>query len=155
MTISLSERAVPSIPSSHPRQSLKDESEMVLARRVFLIAGIYGLLVLLPIYFLGETRIGRDQPPAITHPEFFYGFLGVGVSWQVAFLVISRDPARFRPLMIPAVLEKATFGFATIALFVGGRLSGQMLGAGLIDLAIGVLFVMAFLRTQPSPVARP
>ena len=82
---------------------------MIFARRVFLIAGIYGLLVLLPLYFL-EARIGRDQPPAITHPEYFYGFLGVAVSWQVAFLVISRDPVRFRPLMVPAVLEKATFG---------------------------------------------
>src|SRR4051794_880653 len=126
--------------------------EMVFAGRVFLIAGIYGLIVLLPMYLL-ESRIGRDQPPAITHPEFFYGFVGVGVSWQVAFLVISRDPARFRPLMIPSVLEKASFGFAAIALFVGGRLSGQMLGAGMIDLAIGVLFVMAYMRRPASPVA--
>src|SRR3954453_9162963 len=115
---------------------------MGFARRVFLIAGIYGLIVLLPMYFL-ESRIGRDQPPAITHPEYFYGFLGVGVSWQVAFLVLARDPARFRPLMVPAVLEKAPFGIAAIALFVGSRLSGQMLAAGLIDLALGVLFVIA------------
>ena len=55
--------------------------------------------------------------------------------------------------MIPAVLEKATFGLAVIALFVGGRLSGQLLAAGLIDLAIGVLFVMAYMRRPPSPVA--
>src|SRR5918997_3601934 len=119
---------------------------MIFARRVFLIAGTYGLLVLLPLYFL-EARIGRDQPPAITHPEYFYGFLGVGVSWQVAFLVISRDPGRFRPLMVPAVLEKATFGLAAVALWSGGRLAAQMLAAGLIDLAIGVLFVGAYLRT--------
>src|SRR4051812_47452285 len=98
---------------------------MVFARRVFLIAGIYGLIALLPIYLL-ESRIGRDQPPAITHPEFFYGFVGVGVSWQVAFLIISPDPARFRPLMIPAGLEKASFGFAPIPPFVGGRPPGPM-----------------------------
>ena len=127
---------------------------MIFARRVFLIAGIYGLLVLLPLYFM-EARIGRDQPPAITHPEYFYGFLGVAVSWQVAFLVISRDPGRFRPLMVPAVLEKATYGIATIALFVGGRLSGQMLTSGLIDLTIGVLFLVAYLRTAPSPAGLP
>ena len=127
---------------------------MIFARRVFLIAGIYGLLVLLPHYFL-EARIGRDQPPAITHPEYFYGFLGVGVSWQVAFLVISRDPVRFRPLMVPAVLEKATFGLAAVALWSGGRLAAQMLAAGLIDLALGILFVFAFLKTAPSPVSRP
>src|SRR4051812_18586091 len=130
--------------------STEDGHEMVFARRTFRIAGVYGLLVLLPMYFL-EGRIGRDIPPPITHPEFFSGFLGVAVAWQVAFLVISRDPVRFRPLMVPAVLEKASFGLATIALFVGSRLSGQMLVAGLIDLAIGVLFVMAYLRTPQSP----
>jgi len=40
----------------------------------------------------------------------------VAVSWQVAFL-IAQDPARYRPLMIPAVLEKATFGIAVLVLF--------------------------------------
>ena len=49
---------------------------MKFARIVFLVAGIYGLLVVAPQYFL-EARIGRDTPPAITHPEFFYGFVGV------------------------------------------------------------------------------
>jgi hypothetical protein len=127
---------------------------MNFARRVFLIAGVYGLLVLLPIYFL-EERIGRDQPPAITHPEYFYGFLGAGVAWQVAFLVISRDPDRFRPLMIPAVLEKTSYGCATVALYVGGRLPGVMLVSGLIDLSLGVLFAIAFLRTVPNQGTRP
>ena len=36
-----------------------------------------------------EARVGRDYPPAITHPEYFYGFLGVAAAWQVAFLVIA------------------------------------------------------------------
>ena len=119
---------------------------MRFARLTFLIAGIFGLLVLLPLYFL-ESQLGREQPPAITHPEYFYGFLGVGVSWQVAFLIISRDPGRFRPLMIPSVLEKATYGIAVIALFASGRLSGQVLAFGVIDLAIGVLFAVAYVRT--------
>jgi hypothetical protein len=64
---------------------------MTFARRLFLIAGSYGLLVLTPQYLL-EGRIGRDQPPAITHPEYFYGFVGLGMAWQFAFLVIARDP---------------------------------------------------------------
>ena len=103
------------------------------------------------MYFLeGADRAG-SAPPPITHPEFFYGFLGVAVAWQVAFLVIARDPARFRPLMVPAVLEKATFGLAAVALWLGGRLAAPMLAAGLIDLALGVLFVVAFLRAAPQP----
>ena len=124
---------------------------MVFARRTFLVAGTYGLLALLPMYFL-EGRIGRDSPPPVTHPEFFYGFLGVAVAWQVAFLVIARDPVRFRPLMLPAVLEKASFGLPAVALWLGDRLAAPMLAAGLIDLTLGVLFVLAFLRT---PASRP
>src|SRR4028119_72098 len=128
------------------RRRLEDECEMIFAKRVFLIAGVYGLLVLLPMYFL-EGRIGRDTPPPITHPEFFYGFLGVAVAWQAAFLVIARDPVRFRPLMLPAVLEKASFGRPAIALWLGGRLAAPMMAAGLIDLTLGVLFTVAYLRT--------
>jgi len=119
---------------------------MLFARRTFLIAGIYGLLALLPMYFL-EGRIGRDHPPPITHPEHFYGFLGVAVAWQVAFLVIAREPVRFRPLMPVAVLEKASFGLPAIALWLTGRIPAPVLVVGLIDLTLGVLFVIAYLRT--------
>jgi hypothetical protein len=127
---------------------------MVFARRVFLAAGVYGLAVLVPLYFL-EGLIGRDAPPAITHPEFFYGFVGVGVAWQVAFLVIARDPARFRPLMIPAVLEKASFGFAVLALFAAGRVPVPVLLGALIDLLLGALFVAAYLGTAGGQDGRP
>ena len=62
---------------------------MLFARRTFLVAGIYGLVVLLPMYFL-EGRIGRDTPPPITHPEFFYGFLGVAITNGAADLASRR-----------------------------------------------------------------
>lgn len=119
---------------------------MVFARRVFLVASIYGVVALLPQYFL-EERYGLDNPPAITHPEFFYGFVGVALAWQLAFFIISRDPIRYRPLMIPAVLEKATFAAATAWLFGSGRLNGQMFAAGMIDLLLGVLFTVSYVRT--------
>lgn len=118
------------------------------ARTIFRTAGIYGLIVLLPQYFL-EARTGRDFPPPITHPEYYYGFIGVAVAWQLVFLVIARDPARYRLMMLPAIVEKATFAIATLTLFLQDRLSGQMLGAGLVDLVLGVLFAVAFWRTSP------
>jgi hypothetical protein len=118
---------------------------MRFARWVFRIAGIYGLAVLAPQYFL-EERLGRDYPPPVTHPEHFYGFLGVAISWQVAFLLIARDPVRYRPLMIPAVLEKTTFGIAVLVLFARQRLAGMLLVFGIIDLAWGLLFLAAFRR---------
>jgi hypothetical protein len=127
---------------------------MSFARRVFLGAGIYGLLALLPLFFL-ESRIGREQPPAITHPEYFYGFLGLGVAWQVAFLIIAQDPMRLRPLMVPSALEKASFAIATVSLFALGRIPGQILVFGLIDLALGILFVIAYVRmSRHSPPDR-
>jgi hypothetical protein len=78
---------------------------MTFAKRVYLGAGIYGLIFLLPLYFL-EARTGRDYPPPITHPEYYYGFIGVAVAWQLVFLVMSRDPIRYRALMIPSMVEK-------------------------------------------------
>jgi hypothetical protein len=122
---------------------------MRFARWLFRIAGIYGLAVLLPQYLL-EERVGRDNPPAITHPEYFYGFLGVAVSWQVAFLLIAQDPMRYRLFMIPAILEKATFGIAVLVLFVQQRASGTLLAFGIIDLVWGLLFVVAYRQAHAT-----
>ena len=99
------------------------------AKYTFLIAGIYGLLVLLPQYFL-EEKNGRDFPPAITHPEYYYGFVGVALAWQIVFLIISRNPARYRPLMIPAILEKAAFGIPVVIFFFRTRFRHQYSARG-------------------------
>jgi hypothetical protein len=119
---------------------------MKFARSIFLIAGIYGLIVLLPQYFL-EAKTGRDFPPPITHPEYYYGFIGVALAWQVLFLILAKDPARYRAMMIPAVLEKATFGVAAIVLFLLQKVSAVMLGFGIVDLIFGALFVAAYAKT--------
>lgn len=117
------------------------------ARLVFVGAGIYGLLALPPMYFL-EDRLAIDTPPAITHPEFFYGFVGVGTAWQVAFLVIGRDPVRHRPLMMAAMIEKFSFGIAIAALLARGRVGGMVVGFAAIDTLLGLLFVAAYLATK-------
>ena len=126
---------------------------MKFARWVFAIAGVYGILALAPHYFL-EERIGRDLPPAITHLEYFYGFVGVALAFQAIFLLVASDPIRYRPAMIPCVLEKASFAVATAALHFAGRLPGPVLAFGLIDFVLGSLFVAAFIATRPSPAAR-
>jgi hypothetical protein len=43
-------------------------ANMKFAKRVFLAAGICGVLVLLPQYFFGAENQGGDYPPPITHP---------------------------------------------------------------------------------------
>src|SRR3982750_1401778 len=119
---------------------------MRFASRIFSIAGGYGLIVLLPQYFL-EAKNGRDFPPAITHPEYYYGFIGVGLACQILFLIIARDPVRYRAMMIPAVLEKFTFGAAVVTLFLLKKVSVVMLGLSCVDLLFGLLFIVAYLRT--------
>ena len=119
---------------------------MKFARLVFLISGVYGLIVLLPLYFL-EQRTGRDFPPAITHPEYYYGFVGVGLAWQIAFLVLSRDPLRYRAMMIPSVLEKASYAIAVAVLYLQRRVSSFTLGTAIVDSILGLLFIVAYLKT--------
>ena len=120
------------------------------ARNVFTGAGIYGLIVMLPQYFLA-ARIGNDTPPAITHQEYFYGFVGLAVAWQFVFLLIGRDPERYRALMIPAVLEKLAFGVPAIILYTQGRLPSSVLFFGLLDLTLGALFIASWRATAETP----
>jgi hypothetical protein len=122
---------------------------MTFARRVFTAAGIYGLLLLLPLYFL-EERTGMDQPPPINHPEYYYGFIGAAVAWQLVFLVMGRDPVKYRPLMLPAVVEKFTYGGAALVLLAQSRIPTPPFIGGMIDLLLGVLFIVAYAKTAPQ-----
>lgn len=119
-------------------------------RRLFWIAGIYGLIVMTPQFFM-EAQVGRDYPPAITHPEYFYGFIGVVVAWQIAFFIIGTDPARYRLLMIPSVLEKFSFVAVVGVLFAQARVPNVIVGFAIIDLALGILFLVAFQRLSRAP----
>ena len=120
---------------------------MKFAKVVFWVAGIWGLVVITPLYFIFDL-IGKKDPPAITHPGFYYGFVGCALAWQIAFLCIARDPVRLRVMMIPAVVEKFTFGVAVIALVVQGRMHVFDLVFAATDLTLGVLFVVAFVATR-------
>jgi hypothetical protein len=77
------------------------------------------------------------------------------------FLLIAQDPARYRTLMPISLVEKA-FGLAVVVLFAQGRAPAPVLATGLIDLALGALFLLAYVRTRsgtrtmqsPDDVAR-
>jgi DNA polymerase III psi subunit len=120
---------------------------MKLARWIFGIAGVYGILVVAPLYF-AEAQIAQNDPPAITHPEFFYGFIGITLAWQVVFLVIARDALRHRPLMLVSVLEKLAYGVPAIMLFAQQRIKIATLAFACVDLVLGALFVLAFFVTR-------
>jgi hypothetical protein len=122
---------------------------MTFAKRVFFIAAILGVIVLAPQYFM-EARIGRDFPPPITHPEHFYGFVGVALAWQILFFIIARDPVRYRGAMIPGILEKVAFGAAAVVLYAQGRAAIPILVAGILDLIFAALFWVAWRATPET-----
>jgi len=122
---------------------------MRFARVVYGVAGVWGLLVITPLYFLFEV-ISKKDPPAITHPGFYYGFVGLALAWQIGFLLIARDPLRLRPMMLPSMVEKFSYGLAVVVLVTEGRMHSSDLVFGGTDLAFGLLFVLAYLRTAEN-----
>ena len=117
---------------------------MRFARWVFMVAGVLGMVIMIPMYFF-EERLGLDHPPAITHPEIYYGFVGVTLAWQLMFLVIAFDPIRYRLAMLPAIVEKVSFVIAILVLCVLGRVTGSVIGFAALDAVWMVLFTVAFL----------
>ena len=120
---------------------------MRFAKIVFRVAGIYGVLILTPMYFL-EGRIGRDTPPAITHPEYFYGFLGGALAWQILFLALSSDPLRYRPMILPSILEKVSYGIALIFLLAQHRVALSAFTIGSVDWIFAALFSASYVATR-------
>jgi hypothetical protein len=119
---------------------------MRFVKVVYWVAGIWGLLVITPLYFMLEL-IGRKDPPPITHPGFYYGFVGTALAWQIAFLFIAKCPVRLRPMMLPSMVEKFLYGVSVVVLVVKGAMHrSDLLFAGT-DLTLGVLFVVAYVMT--------
>jgi hypothetical protein len=116
---------------------------MTFARRLFTLAAVYGIVSLVPMYFL-ERGLMERLPPALTHPEFYFGFVGVALAWQVLFLLVGRDPVRLRPVMLPAALEKAGWGVAVLVLAAQGRTPAFFVPSAAIDLVLATLFVVAW-----------
>lgn len=114
------------------------------AKRLFLIAGIYGVLAVAPLFFL-EGAIGEQYPPAVTHPEFYYGFAFAALAWQAVYLIMSRDPVRFRPMIPAAMIGKVGFGLSVLVLFALGRLPLAGVPLPSIDLVLAALFAWAYM----------
>ncbi|MEL6875916.1 MAG: hypothetical protein AAGM33_10615 [Pseudomonadota bacterium] len=113
---------------------------MKATKIIFWIAAIFGIVVLVPGFF-GEGQI----QPAISHPEFYYGFHGLALVFQIIFIMIARDPLRYRSLIPIAILEKASFFVPSLILWSQGRLvmGGPFIGA-MIDGLFLLLFVLAW-----------
>jgi hypothetical protein len=122
---------------------------MKFARVVFLIAGLWGILLLTPMFFLFDY-IGRQHSLPITYPQFFYGFLAITMAWQFGFLVIASDPDRYRLMMIPSVIEKFGFVVTMAVLYVQLRAAAADMLVVAPDFVLGTLFTIAFVKTGRS-----
>jgi len=120
---------------------------MKFAKIVFWSAGAWGVLILTPLYFMFDL-IGKKDPPPITHPGFYYGFVGAGLTWQIVFFIIATNPARFRPLIVASIAEKFSYAAALIVLYIQSRLHPSDLVFAAIDLLFGLLFLAVFVRTS-------
>jgi hypothetical protein len=118
-----------------------------LARIVFIAAGIWGIVVLPPLYFLHDIT-GRPYRPPVDYPHFFYGFISVALAWQIAFLVVGSNPARFRPLMVPGMIEKFGHVAGVVVLYTQSRIAAADALAAVPDFLLGFLFVVAFATTR-------
>ena len=83
-------------------------------------------------------------------PASYYGFVGCALAWQIAFCFMATDPVRYRPLMIPSILEKATYAIAIVALVSQGRTNPRDLLFASTDSLLGLLFVIAYFKTKSS-----
>jgi hypothetical protein len=122
---------------------------MKFAKIVFISAGVWGMLVLTPLYF-STASIGGQHPSPATDPLFYYGFLAVTMAWQFGFLAIGSNPVRFRLLMIPAILEKFIYIVSVAMLYTRARIAMSDVLITVPDLVLGVLFILAFLRTPKA-----
>jgi hypothetical protein len=125
---------------------------MKFAKVVFRIAGLWGIVVLTPLYFLIDLT-GRQYAAPMDYPQFFYGFLSVAMAWQMTFLVIGSSPARFRPLMIPSIVEKFGHVAGVAVLYAQGRLSVADATAAAPDVLLCALFIVAFAVTPKFTLA--
>jgi len=120
---------------------------MKFTKIVFWIAAIYGFILLIPMYFL-MSAIGEKAPPAISHPEFYYGFVSVTLLWQCIFVLIALDPLRYRQIIPIAVLEKFAYTVPVLILYLMGMVQRNVLGTAFADPIFAILFTVAYFRTR-------
>jgi hypothetical protein len=126
---------------------------MKLARIVYWIAAVYGFAMILPMFFT-EQSVSAQNPPAITHAEYYYGFASITLTWQILFVMIALRPERYHAIIGLSVVEKLALVPGFLILFPQGRYPQMWIPALLIDLVFCGLFVAVFImirqKRQPA-----
>jgi len=73
----------------------------------------------------------------------------VALAWQIAFLIVSRDPARYVALFPAFYLEKILFPVAVFWLYAVGRVTAPgMVASATFDLVWLFLFIAVWRRVR-------
>jgi hypothetical protein len=122
---------------------------MRFAKRIYRVAGIAGLFLVVPAYFL-EGWTATINPPAVEHAEFYYGFVSVVMVWQLVYILIGTDPLRFRPVMLLAAAAKGSFVATLLTLFSLGRIQPLWFGFAAFDGTFTLLFLLGYIKTASA-----
>ena len=119
---------------------------MKLARTTFRIAGVLGLLLLVPLAY----SAGVDRQSALSAISgaglFFAGYVFQYLCWQVLYLAISTDPLRYRPIMIPAFVSQVIGVRSPLWLYLYGV--RYWIPAVVVEAVLAILFLVAYWTTR-------
>lgn len=124
---------------------------MTFAKWVFTIGGIWGVLIIGPLFFAEGMLAEATQP--FSHPDTYYGFAASTFAWQLGYLVIGRNPGAYRPFMLLGALGKVIYFTGNWVLFAQGRIPVSVPLVASPDILLAVLFVIAWFRTRPEPAS--
>lgn len=112
---------------------------MKFVRILFGLAAAWGFLAVIPGLFA----------PAGAQPEFYYGFYGLALVFQLVFVMIALDPIRYRALILIAILEKFAFFLPVTVLYLQGRVAmGNIFYGAMLDGLLMLLFGLAWFRMR-------
>ncbi len=111
----------------------------IFARRVYIGAALYG--------FIGASTLFFTDAPD-PHRLLYFAFAGIALVFQGVFLVIARDPKKYAAFIPLTIFEKLSFAVPALAFWSQGRAADDMALGGAVDLLLGVLFTVTWLKMR-------
>lgn len=117
-------------------------------RWLFRAAAIYGAGLLLPLYLL-ETRVAAPAA-RLSVPEYYYGFIGAALGFQIVYWLIGGAPRKYRALMLVGIFGKLSFWIPTALLWSMGRTATSTFVLVCGDLGLAIAFFVAWRSMRQS-----
>lgn len=117
---------------------------MKLGRWVFAGAGVYGLLLAIPFSFQAIVSSEGVLPNGSGAGMFLLASILQHIVWQIGYLIISRDPVRYRLFMIPAILSMTIGALGSVWVYAYGITIGIPLA--FINVLFALLFIFVYWR---------